>query len=188
MTHQRNRLLSYSVGLLMLWAPWCQAEIFKCKHPDGTTYFSDRSCVGGAVLPGQNVQPKAEASEDDPLPPPSAECQRLRAALTRLQRTSSYDAPERSRVQDSYDSRCRQPEQAARERARRNAYKAAKLREDEQQRADIERERRATEQAQCVELGGIIRAKRSKLSSMTPGERSDFERSSSAFDQRCKGV
>lgn len=188
MTLPCGRLLTFSVGLLMLWAPWCHAEIFKCKHPDGTTYFSDRPCAGGAVLPTQNAQPRAEASDDEPLPPPSAECQRLRAVLTRLQRTEPYDAPERARVQDSYESRCRQPEQAARERARLHAYKAAKLREEEQQRAEVERERRATEHAQCMELGGIIRAKRRKLSSMSPGERSDFERSSSAFDQRCKGV
>lgn len=188
MNHPCGRLLTSAVGLLMLWAPWCHAEIFKCKHPDGTTYFSDRHCAGGAVLPSQDAQPKVEISDDEPLPPPSAECQRLRAALTRLQRTASYEAPERVRVQDSYDSRCRQPEQAARERARLNAYKAARLREEEQQRVEAERERRAIEQAQCVELGGIIRAKRRKLSSMSPGERSDFERSSSAFDQRCKGV
>ena len=53
---------------------------------------------------------------------------------------------------------------------------------------EAEKERAATDKVQCAEMRAIRDAKRQRQDSMTPGERSDFDRFQSAFSSRCEGV
>jgi hypothetical protein len=185
--------LSRAAGLMLLsaitgMAPAHAQAVFKCKHPDGSTFFSDRDCGGSEKLSQpQDAARKATGplSVEQFLSP---RCQRLRAALHRRM-SAGYDddGAERTNRSNEYESLCRAEEQDAQERLYQRQHD---LREQERQaiRAREEaRQRQVREQAQCVELGKIIRARQAQLNSMTPGERSDFERSRTAFMQRCQG-
>lgn len=159
--------------------------VFKCKHADGTVYFSDRSCTSGEQLPGKVNAARTAPARSDANQYLSVRCQRLRAARQRLDNLD--ETAEREAIQQEYQAHCAAEEQEASERVYRQAQDERERNQQAQRDAAQARERRAVEQAQCVELGSIIRGKREQLGAMTSGERADFERSQAAFAQRCKG-
>jgi len=151
--------------------------VFKCKHADGSAYFSDRSCPSGDQLSGKVDATGSAPSRTDASQYMSARCQRLRAALRRAD--NQDESYERDRIQQEYQSTCASEEQEANERVYRQSQDERERKLQEQRDAAQAKERHKIEQAQCVELGSIIRSKREHLNTMTSGER--------AFGQRCQG-
>jgi hypothetical protein len=174
---------------------------FKCQSASGV-YYSDRPCASDAKTA------EVTATLPKPLPAPlaldtrtaflghlSAECRQLNDSLRALQAARPSVRSEwelhRQRVSDAverYRGRCLEEERYAYQRV-----SEADRQQREQQRAALaakqaDKERAATDKAQCLEMRAIRDGKRRRLDSMTPGERSDFERFQSAFSSRCEGV
>jgi hypothetical protein len=171
---------------LMLWTPPSPAQspsVFKCKGSDGSSYFSDRACPAGEEMAVKRELATSASLSLNLDRYMSARCLRLRDAL----RNSGEDGAKRQYFDEEYQQHCAAEEQEIRERFRQQAQDAYERSRQERRLVAEAKERRALEKSQCVELGSIIRAKREKLDSMTAGERLDYERSVSAFEQRCKG-
>lgn len=174
---------------------------FKCQSASGV-YYSDRPCAPDAKTS------EVTATLPKPLPTPlaldtrtaflgylSSECRQLNDTLRALQLTRPSVRSEwelhRQRVSDAverYRGRCLEEERYAFQRV-----SEADRQQREQQRAALaaqqaQKARVATDKAQCAEMRAIRDGKRQRLDSMTPGERSDFERFQSAFSSRCEGV
>ena len=174
---------------------------FKCQSASGV-YYSDRSCASDAktaevtsTLPKPVPTPLALDTRTAFLGYLSSECRQLNDTMRALQSARPSVRSEwelhRQRVSDAverYRGRCLEEERYALQRV-----SEADRRQREQQRSaliakDAEKKRAATDIAQCAEMRAIRDAKRQRLDSMTPGERSDFDRFQSAFSSRCEGV
>ena len=176
-------------------------SMYKCQGPSGT-YYSDRPCASDAktsetssTLPKPVPPPLALDSRTAYLSYLSPECRQLKETARALQEARptvrSEREAHRQRILDlmeRYRGRCLEEERFAmqkvsdadqQQRAQQRAALAAK---------QVEAERAASEKAQCGEMRAIRDAKRKRLDSMTPGERSDFDRFQSAFSSRCEGV
>ena len=174
---------------------------FKCQSASGV-YYSDRPCAPDAktaevtsALPKPVPTPLALDTRTAYLAHLSAECRQLNDTLRALQvaRPSVRSERELPRQRGSdaverYRGRCLEEERYALQRV-----SEADRQQREQQRSALiakqaEKERAATDKAQCAEMRAIRDAKRQRVDSMTPGERSDFDRFLSAFSSRCEGV
>lgn len=174
---------------------------YKCSSSTGV-YYSDRPCPVDAkttsmtpTLPQPVPTPVAVDSRTGHLAYLSGECRQMNDSFRALQSSQPRGRSDwelhRRQVSDAverYRGRCLEEERAARRRVA-----EADRAEREQQRArlaqrEAEQQRAITEKDQCMEMRGIRQAKRQKLDTMSPGERSDFERFESAFKGRCEGV
>jgi hypothetical protein len=199
---------SASLRFLALLAVWMAmpAQVvaqstFKCQSASGI-YYADRPCAHDAktaeatpTLPKPVPTPMALDTRTAFLAHLSSECRQLNDTLRALQAARPTVRSEwelhRQRVSDAverYRGRCLEEERYALQRV-----SDADRQQREQQRSALvakqaEKERAATDKAQCAEMRAIRDAKRQRLNSMTPGERSDFERFQSAYSSRCEGV
>ena len=176
-------------------------SMFKCQSASGT-YYSDRPC------PSDAKTSETKTALPNPLPPPleldsrsaflaylSPECRQLKDTIRAIQLTRPSVRSERElyrqRVLDAaerYRGRCLEEERFALQKVS-DAERQQRAQQREALAAkQTAKERVATEKAQCGEMRSIRDEKRQRLGSMTPGERSDFERFQSAFSTRCDGV
>jgi hypothetical protein len=194
-------LRSLVLALILLPVTGFAQSTFKCQSASGV-YYSDRPCAPDAktaestsTLPKPVPTPLALDTRTAFLGYLSAECRQLNDTLRALQAARPSVRSEwelhRQRVSDAverYRGRCLEEERYALQRV-----SEADRRQREQQRSalvakEAEKERAATYKVQCAEMRAIRDAKRQRLDSMTPGERSDFDRFQSAFSSRCEGV
>jgi hypothetical protein len=192
---------SLVLALILLPVTGFAQSTFKCQSASGV-YYSDRPCAPDAktaevtsTLPKPVPTPLALDTRTAFLGYLSSECRQLNDTMRALQSTRPSVRSEwelhRQRVSDAverYRGRCLEEERYALQRV-----SEADRRQREQQRSallakEAEKERAATDKAQCAEMRAIRETKRQRLDSMTPGERSDFDRFQSAFSSRCEGV
>ena len=195
-------LRSLVLALVLLPVMVFAQSTFKCQSASGV-YYSDRPCAPDAKT--------AAATSTLPKPVPthlaldtrtaflgylSSECRQLNDTLRALQAAARPSVRSewelhRQRVSDAverYRGRCLEEERYALQRV-----SEADRQQREQQRSaliakEAEKERAAIDKVQCAEMRAIRDAKRQRLDSMTPGERSDFDRFQSAFASRCEGM
>ncbi len=195
------RFLALLAVLASMPAQVAAQSTFKCQSASGI-YYSDRPCAPDAktaevtsTLPKPVPSPLALDTRTAFLAYLSSECRQLNDTLRALQAARPSVRSEwelhRQRVSDAlerYRGRCLEEERYALQRV----SEADRLQREQQRSALVakqaEKERAATDKAQCAEMRAIRDAKRQRLDSMTPGERSDFERFQSAFSSRCEGV
>ena len=198
-TPQFLRLLALLA--LSIHVPVFAQSMFKCQSASGT-YYSDRPCAADAktsetssMLPKPVPAPLELDSRTAFLSYLSPECRQLKETARVVQESRpsvrSEREAHRQRILDlieRYRSRCLEEERFAMQKV-----SEADQQQRAKQRADlaakqVEKERSATEKAQCAEMRVIRDSKRQRLDSMTPGERSDFDRFQAAFASRCDGI
>lgn len=161
-----------AVLFLLTLAPLAaQAQsVFKCQRADGSVYFSDRVCPGGEPQ-AIKVEPPAAG---DPPRQVTRRCRHLRDSMQYAERDRDDDGSRYRELEHEYQRDCLTEEQRQYER-----------RVQAREEAVAKKQRQALEQSQCLELGGLIRAKRDRVPTMTAGEKLDYERQRANFERRC---
>lgn len=145
-------------------------SVFKCQRADGSVYFSDRACPGGAQ---QAIKIEAPAA-GEPVREMNLRCRHMRESMQWAERDRNDDGSRYRELENEYQRDCLTEEQRQYER-----------RVQAREEAVAKKQRQALEQSQCLELGGAIRAKRDRVPSMTAGEKLDYDRQRANFERRC---
>jgi len=178
-------------------APTATAQVTYLCTSNGRTWSSPGPCPDGATAQRIDITPRGEPrlppmSADGrpadrppaPLQFQSARCAEIGEAL----RTGSARGLSRQALQELYDAyrqQCAEEEARARGLAHDDRNRQREAREREERAARLELDRDKLNRDQCAEMRRILQAKRQRLESMTPGERSDLERFEATWRSRC---
>jgi len=176
-------------ALMALAAPLAVGQtMYRCSTGSGT-FVTDKPCATttAAQAPAPAVErPKSAAATAQSIVPfLSPQCAQLNEAV----RTGASRGLKREAINElltNYRQRCAEEEQQAYlkivqarvdDRTERRQAQAAQ--NAEQTRVQISRE-------QCAEMLRILTGKRSRVATMSEGERGDFERFEANYQARCK--
>ena len=174
-----------------------QRTMYRCST-EGRAYLSDRPCEGrpatglGAIGPTRAARSAYSSSNDrsatkaaDFLGYLSPLCAELNEGL-RNGPARGLGARARDELRYSYRERCGEEERVARSRLAEDEGRKADARRREQAAETFERDRHKLTREQCDEMYRIIHGRRQKVATMSPGERSDFDRFEATWQARCK--
>jgi hypothetical protein len=172
-----------------------QRTTYNCSA-DGRTYLSDRPCAGrpatalASIGPAANTRSGSDGRErqvgraESHLDYLSPLCAELNEGL-RNGPARGLGSRAVSELASSYRERCGDEDQQARRRVAEEQKKRREARDDDVRAENVERARAKLSREQCDEMYRIAHGKLKKLSSMTPGERSDFDRFEANRQARC---
>ena len=174
-----------------------QRPMYRCST-DGRVYLSDRPCEGrpataiGSIGPTRDER-SAYRSSNERSPNKAAdylgylgpECAELNEGL-RNGPSRGLGSRAYEELRNSYRDRCGEEERVARSRFAEDQSKKADARRRDQQAEASELDRRKLSREQCDEMYRIIHGRRQKVATMSPGERSDFDRFEATWQARCK--
>ena len=188
-------LLVAGLGLLASAEASAQRTMYRCVV-DGRSTLSDRPCEGRpstsltAVGPlrdrpaysSGDVSPGRAVDYLDYMSPVCAELNEgMRNGPARGLRSGAM-----SELRRSYQERCSEEEQVARQRLGDEQSHRREVRNRELAEEKAERERQKLSREQCDEMYRILHGRRAKVATMSPGERSDFQRFEATWQARCK--
>ncbi|HEY5325181.1 MAG TPA: hypothetical protein VIK58_20310 [Caldimonas sp.] len=179
-------------------APAASAQSTYLCTSNGRTWQSVQPCSDGTAAPPRTViVPRSEPR----LPPLPGEAKPADKATEYLQfqnprcaelsegvRTGASRGLSRATQQElleTYRQQCAGEESRARTLLQDERNRQRDAREREERAARLELDRDKLNREQCAEMKRILQSKRQRLETMTPGERSDFERFEATWRGRC---
>ena len=188
-------LLVAGLGLLASAEASAQRTMYRCSV-EGRSTLSDKPCEGRpstsltavgplrdrTVYSSREVAPGRAVDYLDYLSPVCAELNEgMRNGPAR-----GLGSRAMSELQRSYRERCGEEEQLARRRLGEDQSHRRELRNRELAEEKSERDRQKLSREQCDEMYRILHGRRPKVPTMSPGERSDFQRFEATWQARCK--
>ena len=174
-----------------------QRPMYRCSF-EGRAYLSDRPCEGrpatglGSIGPTRDERSAFRSSSDrstnkaaDYLGYLGPECAELNEGL-RNGPARGLGSRAQDELRNSYQEHCGEEERAARNRLADDESRKADARRREQAAESSERDRKKLTREQCDEMYRIIHGRRQKVATMSPGERSDFDRFEATWQARCR--
>jgi hypothetical protein len=177
-----------------------QSGGYQCSSSGGGTYVSRSPCPSG-VGPTSTVLRQIGPAPEQPraigryTPSPNLaephvqyldlECARISEGI----RTGPTRGVPYSVIGDlrrEYNQKCQEDEQAARKLARDDEMRARKDREAVRSAEQNVKGEAARHAARCDEMLGALAAKRRRYDTLSQGEKDDFARFQSNYDERCK--
>lgn len=179
------------------------AQVYRCSN-GASTYLSDRPCSGSPAPMTSNTnratfgaggpQPQRPSFTTDyhpsmPKAPEhlrymSPECASLNDAI-RTGPSRGLRSAAMSELHGEYRAKCAEEESEAYQKLSRARGDQRLARRQELAAQQAEQQRSVREREQCAELLRILQGKRQRLATMSAGEKTDFERSESAYHARC---
>lgn len=169
---------------------------YRCSS-GGSTYLSDRPCgtdgtgkLGGYcpeapryAAPVTSYMPSVGKAPDH-LAYLSPACASLNDAI-RTGPARGLKSQALAELHAEYRTKCSEDEAEAHQKLSRERADQRSARRAEQASQQAEQTRASREREQCQELLRILHGKRQRLGEMSPGEKSDFERSDANYHARC---
>lgn len=189
------------LAALLCVAPAALSQTMYRCHNGTSTYLSDRPCVGpapgklGALGPAPSRREHTSSPSYSPpvgkapehlayLSPPCASLNdAIRTGPARGLRLQAM-----SDLRNEYRDKCEDDESAARQKV---SQDKRALRDDtraRRQAEQAEQQRAAASREQCNELLRILHARRKQLDTMSPGEKTDFQRFEANYNGRCRAA
>lgn len=184
-----------TLALLACTDAFAQRTMYRCSV-DGHATLSDKPCTGRPSTSLTAVGPQRDRptySSADVATGRAAEYLDFMSPACAELNEGMRNGPARglgsramSELQRSYRERCSEEEQVARRRLGDEQSRRRDERNRDLAAERSERERLKLSREQCDEMYRILHVRRPKVPSMTPGERSDFQRSESTWQARCR--
>lgn len=200
---QRRRAWQAVLALLMAVGAGHGAaaqSMYRCQAPGGTgsTVISDKPCVGvpsklGALgntsgsavtMPPSSHYTPPMGRAPDYLPYLSPACAQLNDAV-RTGPARGLKPPTQRELQAEYHRQCAEDEQEARQQLYELRGQARQQRREQRAAAEASQAHASHVAAQCAEMLRILHGKRSRMDTLTPGQKDDLKLFEKNYRERC---
>jgi len=183
-------------------ATTANAQMYRCIN-GSTSFYSDRPCATqspkvdklvsvGPLQSPQRTPSEYRSSNYYPSMEGAPKHQKYLSGACASMADAIRTAPTRgvnySVIRDlnrEYDEKCREEDRLARSQSYDDEQQARQARQASLDGAKIARQENVRTQEQCNAMREVISTKRQTLSSMTPGEKSNFQTLEASFNERC---